>query len=152
MRFRNLRIAWSVACSMLALLLLLMWARSYWVRDACTHIGRDSVATTVYNVAFNCGTIDFFRVIKPASWLPTSGFTEGWTYFAAKPDPYRKLFFWEMGPRYVVIQFPLVLPAFVVVALAWMPWLRASWRFSLRTLLIATTLVAVVLGLGVWFQ
>ena len=28
------------------------------------------------------------------------------------------------------------------------PWLR--WRFSLRTLLIATTLVAVVLGLIVW--
>ena len=27
---------------------------------------------------------------------------------------------------------------------------RLSWRFSLRTLLIATTLVAVLLGLGVW--
>ena len=30
------------------------------------------------------------------------------------------------------------------------PWLRWSCRFSLRTLLIATTLVAVVLGLVVW--
>ena len=30
------------------------------------------------------------------------------------------------------------------------PWLR--WRFSLRTLLIATTLVAVVLGLIVWLE
>jgi hypothetical protein len=31
-----------------------------------------------------------------------------------------------------------------------LPWLR--WRFTLRTLLIATTLVAVVLGLAVWFR
>jgi hypothetical protein len=30
----------------------------------------------------------------------------------------------------------------------WFGW--PPWRFSLRTLLIATTLVAVVLGLGVW--
>ena len=30
------------------------------------------------------------------------------------------------------------------------PWLR--WRFSLRTLLIATTLVAVVLGIIVWMS
>ena len=30
------------------------------------------------------------------------------------------------------------------------PWLR--WKFSLRTLLIATTLIAVVLGLVVWLM
>ena len=29
---------------------------------------------------------------------------------------------------------------------------QANWRFSLRTLLIATTLVAVVLGLIVWLR
>jgi hypothetical protein len=39
--------------------------------------------------------------------------------------------------------FPVVLSLVVAVA----PWLRWSRRFSLRTLLIATTLVAVVLGL-----
>jgi hypothetical protein len=32
--------------------------------------------------------------------------------------------------------------------LPWLSWLR--WRFSLRTLLIATTLIAVVLGLVVY--
>ena len=36
--------------------------------------------------------------------------------------------------------------------LALLPWVRhLRWRFSLRTLLIATTLVAVVLGLIVYF-
>jgi hypothetical protein len=37
---------------------------------------------------------------------------------------------------------------FVAAAIA--PWLR--WRFKLRALLIATTLVAVVLGLFVWLR
>ena len=35
-----------------------------------------------------------------------------------------------------------------IVVLAAAPWLR--WRFSLRTLLIATTLIAVLLGIIVW--
>ena len=47
-----------------------------------------------------------------------------------------------------------LLPYWVIVfsaaACASMPWL--PWRFSLRTLLIATTLVAVVLGLIVWLR
>ena len=34
--------------------------------------------------------------------------------------------------------------------LPWLPWMPG--RFSLRTLLIATTLVAVVLGLIVWLR
>lgn len=38
----------------------------------------------------------------------------------------------------------------LVGALAALPWL--SWRYSLRTLLIATTLIAVVLGLIVWLR
>ena len=39
----------------------------------------------------------------------------------------------------------LVWPTSLLVMLPWI-----HWRFSLRTLLIATTLVAVVLGLIVW--
>ena len=38
----------------------------------------------------------------------------------------------------------------LMAALAAVPWLR--WRFSLRTLLIAMTLVAVVLGIIMWMQ
>jgi hypothetical protein len=46
------------------------------------------------------------------------------------------------------IYFPYWFSILLVTTLAALPWLR--WRFSLRTLLIATTLVAVVLGLIVW--
>jgi len=42
---------------------------------------------------------------------------------------------------------PFWVPVLVTAALATVPWFHWSKRFSLRTLLIATTLVAVVLGI-----
>src|SRR6476659_6488605 len=33
MRYRKLRIAWSIACSILCLLLIVLWVRSYWLFD-----------------------------------------------------------------------------------------------------------------------
>jgi hypothetical protein len=48
----------------------------------------------------------------------------------------------------LAVRVPHCLTVLFVSALATLPWLR--WRFSLRTLLIATTLVAAVLGLVVW--
>jgi hypothetical protein len=53
-----------------------------------------------------------------------------------------------------VIFFPFWLAVLGSFALGWVSWARLSnshsLQFSLRTMLIATTLVAVVLGLGVW--
>jgi hypothetical protein len=40
----------------------------------------------------------------------------------------------------------------VAGTLAAFPWAESKWQFSLRTLLIATTLVAVVLGIIVWMS
>jgi hypothetical protein len=51
----------------------------------------------------------------------------------------------------VVALFPIWFPITLVVLLGTVPWSgELNWRFSLRTLLIATTLIAVVLGLIVW--
>ena len=53
--------------------------------------------------------------------------------------------------RYSLWVIPYWFPAFVCGIAAVLPWWRrTTWSFSLRTLLIATTLVAVVLGLAVW--
>ena len=50
------------------------------------------------------------------------------------------------GESYV--QMPLWCPALVFATVAGTPWMgKLSWRFSLRTLLIAMTLIAVALGL-----
>jgi hypothetical protein len=50
----------------------------------------------------------------------------------------------------ILVCIPDWLLIFISIAFAAAPWIR--WRFSLRTLLIATTLVAVVLGLVVWMS
>ena len=54
-----------------------------------------------------------------------------------------------MGP-YTELIIPYWLPCLAAATIALLPWLKWSKRFSLRTLLIATTLVAVALGLIVW--
>ena len=65
---------------------------------------------------------------------------------------------WSPGPHWTYgkipsqftwrVRFPHWLPVFVTATIAALSWL--PWRFSLRTLLIVTTLVAVVLGLIVY--
>ena len=54
------------------------------------------------------------------------------------------------GGSWKALVAPHWFPALLSVVLATIPWFSRSFRFSLRTLLIATTLVAVVLGLIVW--
>jgi hypothetical protein len=51
----------------------------------------------------------------------------------------------DLGPK---ISIPYSLPLVFAAALAAFPWL--PWRFSLRTLLIGMTALAVVLGAAVW--
>jgi len=52
---------------------------------------------------------------------------------------------------HAVIHVPHWFPVVVSVTLATAPWIiQWQWRFSLRTLLIAITLVAIGLGLIVW--
>jgi hypothetical protein len=38
MRFRKLRIAWSVVCSIVCVLLIVLWVRSYWIEDSIERI------------------------------------------------------------------------------------------------------------------
>jgi hypothetical protein len=66
---------------------------------------------------------------------------------ADKPNPEHLFVLDEAG--YIRYPIPVILVA-ICAALPWLP--NPLWRFSLRTLLIATTLVAVVLGLVVAFR
>jgi hypothetical protein len=49
-----------------------------------------------------------------------------------------------------VIFIPYWFPVLILAAMAAFPWIRWSKRFSLRTLLIAMTVVAALLGAVVW--
>jgi hypothetical protein len=82
---------------------------------------------------------------------------EGWSLHTSPPQkvdlPYTNLAFAEYMVdadmyRVRLWYWCLILISVVLVTAPWIR--RIEWRFSLRTLLIATTLVAVGLGLVVW--
>jgi hypothetical protein len=141
---RRVRIAVSVFFGVLTVAILVLWVRSYRtcdnvsIRDAQsgyhTYLGSNSGAMNLHR-----STIEF--IPYPGESIPR------YTYWALNPSQPQAVFVWNSnvmkGP--VGISFPYWLPILVAAATAALPWLR--FRFSLRALLIATTLVAVVLGL-----
>jgi len=147
MRFRKLRIAWSVGCGIACVLLIVLWVRSYWRIDSLFAIGSQPQFFAVGSergVVAVKGNPSLLALLSSADWKLQR--------FPPGPEP-PKLgfldFYYEttkqQGTR---LRFPiwfLVLLSAIAVAT---PWIR---RFTLRTLLIATTLVAVVLGLIVYF-
>ena len=107
-KHRKLCIAWSVVWGVLALLLCVLWVRSYWA-------------------AYQIAVLEF----GPKDYLLTGE---------------RGEFVLSYGKSYLYV--PCWLVTIVPTVFATSHWL--PYRFSLRTLLIATTLVAVGLGVVMW--
>ena len=155
---RYLRIAFSVTCLIACVLLVVLWVRSYWVqyRIICPAAGQgvievDSAAGVVW-----VQESDLLSAIKWNQSLYQ--FKLDNTYLAFVNDLRQKTcmgfarFDENLGLGAMVR--PTVFPHWFLVllsaAVAYMPWLPWSNRFSLRTLLIVTTLIAVLLGLIVY--
>jgi hypothetical protein len=143
---RYLRIAFSITCVIACVLLIVLWVRSYWHRDVISRMVQDKLATVIGS---NWGTVYFTRADYQALNRKSANEQE-WKLETLKPNPIDKKVRWFIDSRLILIEihFPhwfLVLP---IAGIAAVPWIR--WRFTRRTLLIATTLVAVVLGLIVW--
>jgi hypothetical protein len=144
MRFRKLRIAFSVACGVLGLLLIALWVRSYWRFDSLLTRNNNNVYT---NIGSNNGTVTIMRSgsIHAGPLLPSLN----WQLRSKDAIGWRATFQWSLSPDIrIYLPYPsLVLP---ILAAAIIPWLRLSNRFSLRTLLVAMTVVAALLGVLVW--
>jgi hypothetical protein len=146
MKFRKLRIAWSVGWGILAVLLIVLWVRSYWWEDYL-HINR---ADWSFYIAAQRGELMLFfgpPVDKVSMWIDYGN--QEVEHYYRNFDSLLMLGFWfgveELFPGTYSIYLPLafIVPVFSMLTIA--PWI--NWRFTLRTLLIATTLVAVLLGL-----
>ena len=148
-RFRKLRIAWSAGCGILCLLLIVLWVRTRYATETISGplpgsasfglVARDSgVGLVVVPITpdehriWTAHTLPFMDKV-PWSVDVALGFVE-----------YRKTD--ETFSIRVPCWSLMVLCAVLSVA----PWVAWSKRFSLRTLLIAITLAAVVLGAVVW--
>lgn len=144
MRFRRTRIVASVFFGPLTVVLCTLWVRSYWSIDYVRYTG-----STMTTIGYRQGVICYVRhkLLQPPRQ------TYGWEVNSlpvTTKNPYSQ-FRWSMTPQAASARVPFWLPSlvcFVSITAQWMP--RPSRRYSLLTLLIATTLVAVALGLVVW--
>ena len=134
---RGLRIAFSAACLIACVLLIALWVRSYWWVDA-TNFSPDAIVSVKGNICVD-EMILMLRDPSNPSLTPISHF---WGYSFATGGSIE-------GEAGLTIPYWILVLAIAALGLiAGAPWI--NWHFSLRTLLIATTLVAVVLGLLVW--
>ncbi len=152
---RYLRIAFSTTCPIACVLLIAFWVRSYKTWDRCYWPGK------TLGVQLNSDTGHIVLVADPptpssdivsffVASLPTDDESE--TFYK---DDVLGFYFKRVqnGFRLDVPFWFLVLLSAVCAALTAAPWIRKlKWRFTLRTLLAITTLVALVLGLIVWFS
>ena len=145
MRFRNLRSGWTVTCAFACLRLIVLWVRSC---SAGTVLAIQITSTQAVKLVSQrgfLGAVLFDPHDAPRrydKWGLGNYALDGWdepsldVRIRPKPDIYAQ----AMIHCWLVVR--VAVPSFIA------PWIR--WSFSLRTLLVATTLVAVVLGMVVW--
>jgi hypothetical protein len=148
MRFRKLRIAWSVWWGIVCMLLIVLWVRSYRYVDGAFF----KVSNGVFVLAASLpGAIDIN--IYPEEYVLPGTFhlpTKEWlrAQGGRKRLGFLGAFQWDNHGVLAPDWFWLLMLAIVAI-IPWLPWRD---RFSLRTLLVATTLVAILLGLIVWLR
>jgi hypothetical protein len=157
MKYRKLRIAWSVFCGIACVLLIVLWVRSYHFSDDFygTIPGTNFIAA-----GSRLGYLSALFNDEPRrdwGYVGTPLPDEFWRKLYRENEPSKPPNRFLLGisyppPSYVTLCVPYWLLVLLSTLLAAVPWLPWSKRFSLRTLLIATTLVAVVLGLVVWLR
>jgi 4-amino-4-deoxy-L-arabinose transferase-like glycosyltransferase len=142
---KYLKIAVTALSLAACLALVGLWARSYWINDFATGPFRTS-----YQVGFSSIAGRLSAVIDDDSINPYVEEWVIWTYppTAVKRTPhwYVKLAFGSDFGSGVTV--PHWFPALIFATIAAAPWLH--WRrFTVRRLLIATAIVAAILGLAV---
>ena len=155
---RLLRIGWSAGCVVACLLLIALWVRSYWWADAIWFV---PVQSDAFRIMSDEGGLTFLTMKEPSladlGDPPPLGLShreywyEGYARATANASFLQKPFrgFYDYGRS--SLQMPYWMAVILTAATGMAVWIpQWRWRFSLRTLLIATTLVAVVLGLIVW--
>jgi hypothetical protein len=147
MGFRKLRIAWSVVWGLITVLLIVLWLRSnYLLDDIYVPLGPSSYlhASSVANhVGIGLGNSS-----PSGTWFWGTLVVRDWRALVGDTPP--EVVNHTIGIDHRTLVMAIWLPALLSCVIAVCPWLPL--QFSLRTLLVATTLVAVVLGLIVWLR
>jgi hypothetical protein len=146
----KLRIAFSVVCGIVCLLLIVLWVRRFSRDDDCRITLPATHAFTIHSMR-GLVLVQVYKSNPEDGWHWTTTMLghdpEGWSNFDSNVRA------WHWVPMGGSPQ-PFAIPHWFLIvlstALAVTPWVHWSKQFSLRTLLVATTLVAVVLGAVVY--
>jgi hypothetical protein len=149
---RYLRIAFSATCLVACMLLIALWVRSY-IRteyvERFVNVNRlyaTGIREQILNLPGNLVFVDESVTSTSINYEPP-----GWKYYAyegvrSEEVEFRWRFTLPSSPQHRLVPVPHYLAVLAIGVAGVAPWMRWSKRFSIRTLLIATTLVAVVLG------
>jgi hypothetical protein len=143
MKYRKLRIAWSVAWGVLCLLLIVLWVRSFtWADQYGVRI------SSIYHLMANSqlGGVSFYFDNSP-SVINTTRLVDSLYPEGLKPQMLGRVYFIHRQIGGGAPYWLLALASAITATIPWKPW---NWRFSLRTLLIGMTVVALILGMVVW--
>jgi len=136
----RLRIAWSVICGIACVLLIVLWVRSYSHSSGrLTHL---DARQRMFSLWSRNGAV----LVSAAD--RGTGYRNGWTIHFVQ-DSFLGFGFAGNAQAYS-IQMPYWFPLAAVGIAGVAPWISRANRFSLRTLLIATTVVALALGTFIW--
>ena len=158
---RYLRIAFSATCVLACVLLLVLWVRSYRWAEAFSFpistkhavgIGSAQGGASVIKCQYAAG---FYKGLWQMDRDSTADPSIAKFYRPQNRPGYHGVLglgFINSAPFFVIC-LPYWFLLAMSIAIAGIPWRKQmSLRFSLRTLLIVTTLVAVVLGAIVWLR
>jgi hypothetical protein len=162
-RFRKLRIAWSVGWGLACVLLIIFWWRSWQQGEGrileWSSKHRFAIMSLLGEVGIAyIGNGNYVGIVPSAKldWeesphYPYSVINRGpYPHLTERGPPFKARFRWTKPKWYPdkrYIGAPYWFLTVTVAALGAVPWIQPSRRFSLRTMLIATAVVAVTLGL-----
>jgi hypothetical protein len=155
MKYRKLRIAFSAVCEILCLLLIVLWVRSHFIKNwwyARLFLSQNLELTA----QSGCISVTVFESSGPLNIRRQAWKFKKNTLFKGG-TPFREMRVNRAGfgrvwsPKSKRVVFPFWLPVILFISVGTAPWIpHLSWRFSLRTLLITMTLVAVALGILIY--
>jgi hypothetical protein len=148
MKYRKLRIAFSAVCGVLFLLLIALWVRSYWRYDFVYVNNPEPWDIELTSIDGVFGASNYVS-IQRWDWLSLDApelIPPGSDEFSDQLRVWNFSWYEMGGAQFVTVPYWFVVVS--TIAVGSLPWL--CLRFSLRTLLIATMVIAVVLGLAIY--
>lgn len=153
MRFKKTRIAFSVICGILCLLIIALWIRSQSTADAI-QIRVNSTWGTQIGSVFGCVDLS----ISDTFYLQRIWVIGTHPYSNTDIPPDLSTLWGRFAVSNHTNNYGLMFPCWFLVLLtgifagAIYPWRHVHWRFSLRALLICVTCISLILGLIIFFS